>query len=79
MKTSLSPESRLAFLWQASHALSSSLDYETTLRTVARLMVPTLADWAAVDLADESGRLDRLALVHVDPEWESWGWELSRS
>ena len=78
LKASLSPEARLAFLWQAGQALSSSLDYETTLRTVARLLVPTLADWAAVDLADEHGRLERLALVHADPERERWGWEIVR-
>ncbi len=78
MKASLSPEARLALLWQASHTLGSSLDYETNLRGLARLVVPTLADWAAVDLADEQGRLERLAVVHVDPERERWGWEVHR-
>lgn len=78
MKASLSPEARLAFLWEASHALSSSLDYETTLRTVARLMVPTLGDFAAVDLADPNGGLERLAVVHVDPARERAAWELHR-
>jgi two-component system cell cycle sensor histidine kinase/response regulator CckA len=78
LKASFSPEARLAFLWQASHALSSSLDYQTTLRAVARLLVPTLADWCAVDLADDRGKLERLALVHADPERERWGWELHR-
>ena len=68
MKASLSPEARLAFLWQASHALSASLDYQTTLRTVARLLVPTLADWVAVDLGDERGGLERLAVVDARPD-----------
>jgi PAS domain S-box-containing protein len=78
LKASFSPEARLAFLWQASHALSSSLDYQSTLRAVARLLVPTLADWCAIDLADDRGKLERLALVHADPERERWGWELYR-
>src|SRR5262245_46716408 len=40
-------------LAQASAALSSSLDYEATLRTVASLAVPQMADWCAVDVVDE--------------------------
>ena len=30
--------------------LASSLDYETTVASAARLAVPTFADWCAVDL-----------------------------
>ena len=30
-------------------------------------MVPTLADWCALDLVDETGDLQRVALVHHDP------------
>jgi two-component system phosphate regulon sensor histidine kinase PhoR len=46
--------------------LGSSLDYEQTLTDVARLAVPRIADWCAVDIFVES-RLERLALEHVDP------------
>jgi PAS domain S-box-containing protein len=54
------------FLAEASHALAGSLDYQETLRSVARLAVPSLADWCAVDvLAGE--RLVRVAVEHVDP------------
>src|SRR4029077_18941504 len=56
-----------AFLAEASAALSSSLDYEATLRTVADLAVPHIADWCAVDIVDEQGRVQRLAVAHVDP------------
>jgi signal transduction histidine kinase/CheY-like chemotaxis protein/HPt (histidine-containing phosphotransfer) domain-containing protein/PAS domain-containing protein len=38
------------FLANASTLLASSLDYETTLATVARLVVPFLADWCMVYL-----------------------------
>lgn len=57
----------LHFLAEASELLSSSLDYETTLASVARLAVPAIADWCAVDILDECGALRRLAIVHSDP------------
>lgn len=57
-----------AFLAEASVALGSSLDYEATLKTVARLAVPRTADWCAVDILDGDGRLKRLAVAHKDPE-----------
>jgi len=56
------------FLALASAELSSTLDYETTLRTIARLAVPRIADWCAVDMrvdGDQGWR--RLAVAHVDP------------
>jgi PAS domain S-box-containing protein len=68
---------RLAFLAQASEVLGSSLDYKATLATVARLAVPRLADWCAVDVMDE-GRLKRLAIAHADPARVDEVWEMSR-
>jgi signal transduction histidine kinase/ActR/RegA family two-component response regulator len=56
-----------AFLSQASAVLASSLDYEVTLRAVANLSVPHVADWCAVDIVDEHGEIQRLAVAHVDP------------
>jgi serine phosphatase RsbU (regulator of sigma subunit) len=54
------------FLAEASRILSGSLDYEATLRTVADLAVPRIADWCGVDLVD-GDRIDRVAVAHVDP------------
>src|SRR5581483_3604695 len=59
--------SRLAFLAEASTLLASSLDYESTLRAVARLAVPHLADWCVIDVVDD-GKLTRIATAHADPE-----------
>ena len=59
-------EQRRAFLARAAQELNSSLDYEVTLATVARLAVPTIADWCAVDMV-EHGAVRRLAVAHVDP------------
>ncbi len=60
-------ESRAAFLAEASATLASSLDYPTTLSSVARLLVPRIADGCAVDMLDEKGRLRRLVTSHSDP------------
>lgn len=60
-------EQRLTFLAEAATILASSLDYESTLTTVARLAVPRIADWCAVDMVAEDGSVQRLAVAHVDP------------
>lgn len=55
------------FLNNVSLQLSASLDYETTLATISRLVVPALADYCLIDQLMPSGRLHRVATVHVDP------------
>lgn len=55
------------FLVQASSLLTSSLDYKTTLVSVAELAVPHLGDWCAVDIVEADGSLQQLAVTHVDP------------
>ncbi|HEX7050744.1 MAG TPA: ATP-binding protein [Longimicrobiales bacterium] len=50
------------FLSEASRVLASSLGYEDTLRRVARLGVPMLADWCLVDLL-ENGRISRVEIA----------------
>lgn len=59
-------ESRASFLAEASRILASSLDYQRTLRNVAALAVPEVADWCAVDLV-EDGAIRRVAVEHPDP------------
>lgn len=58
---------RLSFLAEASKALASSLDYHTTLTSLARLAVPRVADWCGVDVVEADGSIQRLAVAHVDP------------
>lgn len=60
-------EEHQRILLHASEQLSSSLDYETTVRTVAQLAVPGIADWCAVDLLSADGGLKRVAVAHTDP------------
>jgi PAS domain S-box-containing protein len=67
---------RQRFLAEAGEALGSSLDLEDTLRSVARLAVPRLADWCAIELPDDRGELQQVALVHVDPARVDLGYRL---
>jgi PAS domain S-box-containing protein len=59
-------EDAARFAAAASRLLAESLDVEVTLQQVADLVVPTLADWCVVDLADKR-EVRRIALAHVDP------------
>ncbi|HEU4326319.1 MAG TPA: ATP-binding protein [Roseiflexaceae bacterium] len=63
---------RLALLAEASTQLVASLDYGETLRQIARLCVPRLADWCVVDMPDQDGTLVMQIIAHVDPAMEQW-------
>jgi PAS domain S-box-containing protein len=71
-------ERRSMFLARVSEVLASSLDYEQTLRNVADLAVPEIADWCAVDLLDEDGDRVPVAVAHTDPERLRLATELRR-
>jgi GAF domain-containing protein len=58
---------KLSFLAESSAALGASLDYRETLRVVAELAVPRLADWCAVHVVDDNGPAV-VAVTHTDPE-----------
>ena len=68
---------RWEFLGRASTALGESLDYHQTLKAVARLAVPQMADWCTVDLL-AGGTIDRLEVAHVDPGKVAIAHELQR-
>jgi PAS domain S-box-containing protein len=53
-------------------------DYAQTLRKVAGLAVPTLAEWCTVYMADEGGQIRRMETAHADPEKEALARELAR-
>ena len=62
---------RTALLAEASMTMSRSLDMETTIAEVGRLLVPRFADWCSLQLL----RGDQLETVHVqhrDPETTEW-------
>ena len=61
-------EKRRAFLARSMETLASSLDYRTTLRRVAELAVPELADWCTIDILEPgSTGPKQLAVAHADP------------
>jgi PAS domain S-box-containing protein len=67
---------RASFLARASELLESSLDYETTLRNVAAIVVPEIVDWCVIHVIDEVGELRPVAVAHADAEKERWAWSL---
>jgi len=68
---------QMAFLAEVSEVLASSLDYRATLSAAARLAVPRLGDWCAVDVVDVDGRLRRLSIAHRDPAKVDAVWAMS--
>ena len=69
-------EQQRTFLIDATRVLGTSLDVTTTLNDVARLAVPHLSDWCAIDLLDAEGSLVRHAVAHVDPTKVALAWDL---
>jgi signal transduction histidine kinase/ActR/RegA family two-component response regulator len=55
----------LEFLAEAGELLGSSLDYQSTVARLTRLLVPRLADYCVVHL--EGVSVDDLPIAHVDP------------
>ncbi|MER6036526.1 SpoIIE family protein phosphatase [Streptomyces sp. NPDC001835] len=51
---------------------------EEGLRRVCHVLTRWLADWCAVDLVDETGHVDRVCVVHRDPEVRVAGAHLGR-
>lgn len=62
-------EERLAFLYQAASTLfSAPLDRALRLERLAQLAVPSLADWCVVEIVDELGERERVAVNHWNPQ-----------
>ncbi|WP_251145244.1 PP2C family protein-serine/threonine phosphatase [Streptomyces sp. McG3] len=67
------PWTRLTLLINAAEALSSTLEVDQGLRRLCRTLIPGLADWCAVDLLDDRGRLRRIVDEHRDADVTSPG------
>ena len=59
-------EAAVRFLADAGAALAESLEYQSTLKQLAQLAVPVLADWCVVHVV-EDGVVQWVASAHVDP------------
>lgn len=63
-------ERRAAFIAGVGQELAGSLDYEQTLATLARIIVPNLAESCVIDITESDGSLRRAAVAHRNPEDE---------
>jgi PAS domain S-box-containing protein len=54
-------------LAEAGPVLASSLNYEDTLKSIARLIVGQLAEWCILDMVEEGAPVHRLTVAHADP------------
>ena len=59
---------REAFLAQVTLTLTRSLDIEETLKSLAALAVPTIADYCVIDLLSEERHLVRVTGIHGQTE-----------
>ncbi len=71
-------EAEQRFFAEAGVVLSSTLDYETTLRNIARLAVRSLADFCIIDRADEQGQVRRLEVAGASSAGSDLAEELRR-
>ena len=71
-------EDEARVLATASEALVSSLDIETTLENVCRVIVPALADYCAIHLIEPDDRLRLVASSHRNPELTGVARDLER-
>ncbi|QRN93208.1 PAS domain S-box protein [Archangium violaceum] len=62
-------EQAMSFLSEVGTVLAGSLDYHTTLNTVARLATRALAQTCVVEMLEDS-LLHPVAVAHVDPDLE---------
>ena len=65
-------EESLRVLADVGAQLNASLDPNTTLQSLADLLVPRFADWCTIDLLDATGRLQETVTHHLDPQRVAW-------
>jgi serine phosphatase RsbU (regulator of sigma subunit) len=63
---------------QTLRTLAEKPDLASTLQAIADAAVPGLADWASVNMVEESGAIRTLAIAHRDPDKVRLGWYLNQ-
>ncbi|WNG46636.1 PAS domain-containing protein [Archangium minus] len=63
-------EQKLGFLSEASRLLTESLEPDEALQRVARLAASSVATYCVVDLLQEDGGFQRVAVAHQEPSME---------
>ncbi len=64
---------RLDLLSEAADIAASSLEYKNTVQRIADLVVRHFADWCVVDISEEEGSLNRLAVARAEARWGAGG------
>lgn len=62
---------RSAFVADITSVLSSTLDYDQTLKNLAKLAVTHLSDWCVIRMSAGEGAEMRVAFAHRDPDREA--------
>lgn len=76
--SALPPIAAADFLVEAGEVLTSSLDFERTIESLSRLVVPAVADCCIVYLVSDDGSARTIASVHVDPRKDALLQDLHR-
>ncbi|HET9981957.1 MAG TPA: ATP-binding protein [Longimicrobiales bacterium] len=58
------------FLAEAGRALAGSLEYSTTLRTLAHVVIPAVGDYCAVDIVEKDGSIRRAKVASREDRTE---------
>jgi signal transduction histidine kinase/ActR/RegA family two-component response regulator len=69
---------KLRFMLESAKILSMKVDFRTWLLEKARLTVPSLADWCAIDVLNERGSLERIAVIHQDKKMTEYLFEFEK-
>lgn len=73
-----SRENKLNFMLESAKILSTKVDFRTWLLEKAKLTVPTLADWCAIDVLSDTGNLERIAVIHQDQKMTDYLFEFEK-
>ena len=71
-------EDRLRFMLGSAKILSKKVDFRTWLLEKAKLTVPSLADWCAIDVLNEHDGLERIAVIHQDQKMTDYLFEFEK-
>ncbi len=71
-------DSRLRFMLDSAKVLSVTTDFRKRLLEKAKLAVPSLADWCAIDILGDDGTIERVAVIHQDPKQVEYLYEFER-
>ncbi len=71
-------QDKLRFMLESAKILSTKVDFRTWLLEKAKLTVPSLADWCAIDVLNEHGHLKRIAVIHKDAKMTDYLFEFEK-